>query len=63
MKSKTIWILCLVMMLLGYLLIDVLNKLVGIIIIGLFGYIAGGYQIKTRLEKVNEPKGIPKKMD
>ena len=55
MKSKTIFYLCLLMILLGGLVMDILNRFIGIVILGVFSYIAGAYQIKSRLEEANEP--------
>lgn len=51
MKSKTIWYICLALILYGGFLMDTFNQYIGIIIVGLAAYLAGAYHIKFRLEK------------
>ncbi len=56
MKSKTMWYICLVMILFGGALMDLVNQIVGTVVFGMFAYLAGGYQLKSRLEELNEPR-------
>jgi len=49
-KSKTIWFICLALILLGAFLINT-NAFIGIIILGVSSYTAGAYHIKFRLER------------
>jgi len=53
MKSKTIWFICLVLILYGGFLMDTFNQIMGTIILGLSAYTAGAYHIKWKLEKEN----------
>jgi len=50
MKSKTIFYLCLLLILVGSLIVGS-NAFMGILIVGIFSYLAGGYQLKYRLEE------------
>lgn len=50
MKSKTIFYLCLLFILVGSLIVGS-NAFMGIILVGIFSYLAGGYQLKYRLEE------------
>ena len=50
MKTKTLWYICLVLILFGGFLMDTFNRIVGIAILGLASYIAGAYHIKWKLE-------------
>jgi len=53
MKSKTIWFICLALILYGGFLMDTFNQIMGTIILGLSSYLAGAYHIKWKLEKEN----------
>ena len=53
MKSRTIWYICLALILIGSLLVSS-NPFMGIILVGIFSYLAGGYQIRIRLEEADE---------
>ncbi len=50
MKSKTIFYICLVLILVGSLIVSY-NQVVGIFLVGMFSYLAGGYQLKCRMEE------------
>ena len=54
MKSKTIWYVCLALILFGGFLVDNLNQILGIAILGLSAYTAGAYHMKFRLEGADE---------
>lgn len=55
MKSKTLWYILLGCMLVSSALINLFGVFLGIILFGLFSYMAGAYHIKFRLEDdINE---------
>ena len=59
MKSKTIWFICLALILYGGYLADTFNQTIGTVILGLSAYTAGAYHIKIKLEKGdNESKKL-----
>lgn len=51
MKSKTIWYICLALILFGTFTMSTFNHFIGLIIYGLSAYTAGAYHIKWKLEE------------
>ncbi len=59
MKSKTIWYTLLLVMIFGSMVMEFLNEVVGMILLGLSAYAAGAYHIKWRTENyLNENKEL-----
>ena len=54
LKTKTLWYICLILILFGGFLMDTFNQIVGTAILGLAAYTAGAYHIKWKLEETNE---------